>query len=79
MKNSQKKPMFRSFEFIALTVLIGAFLVVLAGAWGFATSVRDQIATNVTSRNLDSMALVEIERIRNVADAMVANGRSFFL
>jgi signal transduction histidine kinase len=78
-----KKINFRSigwgFESIALALLSAAFIFVMMGAWNYSAKLRETAAINAAGMNLDPTPLIEVEKIRGLADAQMADARSFFL
>ncbi|WP_413558621.1 sensor histidine kinase [Bdellovibrio sp. HCB209] len=68
-----------TFEKKALLVLSAVFVAVLLGAWGYAMKVRQGVASNSTTTHADPAALIEVERLRNLADSQLDNSRAYFL
>ncbi|MGE0634247.1 MAG: sensor histidine kinase [Pseudobdellovibrionaceae bacterium] len=79
MKNIISKSMKWSFEGKALVLFSLIFVVVIAGAWTYAMKLRETVTTNNAVINIDPNALIEVERIRNIAESQLASARSFFL
>lgn len=63
----------------ALVVLSAVFALVLIGAWGFALQLKERVAANNTISHADPSALIEVERLRHLADAQIDDARAFFL
>lgn len=61
---------------VALTIL---FVGVIASSWIYAMNFRQTIVANNAITTVDPTALIELERVRNIADSQVSNSRSFFL
>ena len=61
---------------VALTFI---FVGVILAAWGFALNLRQTIAASNAVTQVDLRALVEVERLRNVVESQISDGRSFFL
>lgn len=68
-----------SIEGLVLIGLLVAVAVVLIGGWGEAMKLRSTVAANAAIMKLDSSALTEIERLRNLADSQIQNSRAYFL
>ncbi|QDK46705.1 hypothetical protein DOM22_16870 [Bdellovibrio sp. ZAP7] len=68
-----------TFEKKALLVLSAVFVAVLVGAWGYAMRVRQGVASNSGTTHADPSALIEVERLRNLASSQLDNGRAYFL
>lgn len=62
-----------------LAILSLVFVVVVLGAWGYAMKLRQTVAANNAVTHVDPDALIEVERIRNIAESHIANSRSYFL
>jgi signal transduction histidine kinase len=67
-----------SFEQLSLLVLALAFVVAISSSWISAMNLRETISANAVV-NVDVTALVEVEKLRNIAESQIADGRSFFL
>lgn len=81
-KTTQKKDVKinkSSFERKALVVFTIIFVAVIVGAWGYALRLRQTVSANNAVNHVDPGALIEVERIRNLAESQMANSRSFFL
>ena len=63
----------------SLVVLFVIFAVVLAGAWTFALKLQQTVAGNRTVTHADPSAMIEVERLRNLASSQLDNSRAFFL
>ncbi|MEK7358342.1 MAG: HAMP domain-containing sensor histidine kinase, partial [Bdellovibrionota bacterium] len=61
--------------FVLLVVLVG----VLVTAWGAAMKLRETVAANAAVMNVDPGALIEIENIENLSEALVSDSRAYFL
>tara|TARA_B110001454_G_scaffold16145_1_gene14519 strand:+ start:12138 stop:13649 length:1512 start_codon:yes stop_codon:yes gene_type:complete len=68
-----------SIEKKALVVLLVIFVAVLFGAWGYAMKLRQTVIANNATSAVDVGSLIEIERMRNLAETQISNSRSFFL
>jgi signal transduction histidine kinase len=68
-----------SLERKALVVFTLMFAAVILVGWGFALKLRQTVAANNAVINVDPSALIEVERIRNIAESQISNSRSFFL
>ncbi|MES2856601.1 MAG: HAMP domain-containing sensor histidine kinase, partial [Bdellovibrionota bacterium] len=68
-----------SFESVTLVVLSIAFVGVMFGAWTYAMKLRETVAANAAGMNLDPAPLLEVEKLRNLAEAQMSDARSFFL
>lgn len=82
MEQNLAKPVTRSIELKLLIFLSLIFAGVLAGAWFYAMNLRGSITANNSinsAANVDVGAQVEVERIRNLAETIIDNGRSYFL
>ncbi|MNK92535.1 Non-motile and phage-resistance protein [compost metagenome] len=73
------KPIKWTLEKRSLVVLFAIFAIVLIGAWGFAIRLQNTVAANNSMTQADSSALIEIERLRNLAASQLDNSRAFFL
>jgi signal transduction histidine kinase len=63
----------------ALVAFLIIFLTVLFAAWGYAMKVRQTVVANNAAVTIDPGALIEVERMKNLAETQIANSRSFFL
>ncbi len=79
MNKNINKPNQSNLEKNFLIALLFLFVVVLCGAWGYALKLRQTIAAKNSVAMGNSNALVDVERIRNLAESQIANSRSFFL
>ncbi|MES3038089.1 MAG: HAMP domain-containing sensor histidine kinase [Bdellovibrionota bacterium] len=61
---------------IALLVLLGG---VLAAGWGAAMKLRETIASNAAVMNVDPSALIQVEKLRSLAESQIGNSRAFFV
>ncbi|CAN5674420.1 hypothetical protein BH10BDE1_BH10BDE1_16720 [soil metagenome] len=73
---TSKKP---SFIGAVLTVLVVLFAGVLALGWHASVNLRQTVAANAAVMNIDSSALIELERLRNLAESQITNSRAYFL
>lgn len=79
-KKSGKSPQkISSIEKKALVVFLIIFVAVLVGAWGYAMKLRQTVVANNAAVTVDPSALIEVERMRNLAESQISNSRSFFL
>ncbi len=79
MTKNNLKSKSSSIEKKALVVFLVIFVAVLLGAWGYALKLRQTVVANNAAVNVDPGALIEVERMRNLADSQISNSRSFFL
>ena len=79
MNKNLTKPSSGNLERKTLLILTIAFTAVIIGAWAYALNLRRIIETSNSVVNVDVRALVEIEKIRNLAESQIATSRSFFL
>jgi signal transduction histidine kinase len=79
MKKFFKKFIGHSLEGTILLVLVILFATVLIAGWGAAMKLRQTVAANADVMNVDSGALIEVERLRNLTESQIANSRAFFL
>ncbi len=72
---------FKKFSFIGLilTALVVLFAGVLAIGWNASVNLRSTVAANAAVMNVDSSPLIELERLRNLAESQVTNSRAYFL
>lgn len=77
-KNNTKKNVW-NIEKKALLALSIIFAGVLLLAWGYALRLRQTVVANNAVTHVDPNALIEVERLRNLAESQIANSRSFFL
>lgn len=75
VKNTSKSLGDRS-ALIAISVL---FVVVLCGAWLYAMNLRQTVMANNAVVNVNPAAVVEIERLRHLAESQISTSRSYFL
>lgn len=61
---------------VVLSILLAG---VLATSWIYAMNVRQAVVANNAVVNVDPAALIEVEKIRNLADSQIDTSRSFFL
>ncbi len=64
---------------IVLTALIVLFAGVLAIGWNASVDLRKTVAANAEVMNVDSSALIELERLRALAESQITNSRAYFL
>lgn len=67
------------FEKSALLFFTVLFVLVIVAGWGYAMKVRHTMVNNNGVATADTGALIEVERIRNIAESQISNARSFFL
>ncbi|MEK6773299.1 MAG: HAMP domain-containing sensor histidine kinase [Bdellovibrionota bacterium] len=79
MNKNLKKSVNWSIERKALIALSFIFVAVILSAWVYAMKLRQTVAANNAVINVDAGALVEVERLRNIAESQIATSRSFFL
>ncbi|MFM6928465.1 MAG: sensor histidine kinase [Bdellovibrio sp.] len=63
----------------ALVILVPLFALVLLTSWGFALHLQQKISLNKNMIQADPTALVEVERLRNLADSQIDDSRAYFL
>lgn len=68
-----------SFIGFILAALVVLFAGVLGLGWRSSLSLRQKVAANAAVMNIDSSALIELERLRNFAESQVTNSRAYFL
>lgn len=68
-----------SFIGLILTALVVLFAGVLVVGWRASDHLRNTVATNAAVMNVDSSSLIELERLRNLAESEVTNSRAYFL
>ena len=68
-----------SAEKKALFTLTILFALVLIGSWGFALRLQQTISANKTMPQTDHTALIDVERLRNLADSQIDDRRAYFL
>lgn len=51
----------------------------MLSAWIYAMQLKQSIAGSGSATSVDARALIEVERIRNLAESQISNARSFFL
>jgi signal transduction histidine kinase len=78
-KNTDKKTSRWNIEQKALVALTVLFVGVIICGWGYAMRLRQTVASNNAVTQVDPNALIEVERIRNLAESQISNSRSFFL
>lgn len=75
-----KKTKSSTIELKALIVLSALFVGVILGAWTYSLKIQDAYTGKKTpTHNLDVKALIEVEKMRNVADSQINKSLSFFL
>ncbi len=74
-----KKPFSWSIDRIALLTFSVVFAAVIISGWIYAMNLRQTVASSNAVANVDVRALIEVERIRNIAESQVGNSRAFFL
>lgn len=79
MKKTNEKTKSRSVERSALVVFLIVFLTIILGSWIYAMNLRQTVVSNNAIISADPTALVEVEKIRNLAESQMASSRSFFL
>ena len=70
---------FLSLEAQILVVLVVVTGLVLASGWGAAMKLRQTVAANAAVMDVDSGALIEIARLRNLAESQITDSRTYFL
>lgn len=68
-----------SFIGILLTAFVVLFAGVLAIGWNASVDLRKTVAANAEVMNVDSSALLELERLRSLAESQITNSRAYFL
>lgn len=63
----------------ALVVFSILFVTVLGLGWGYALKLRQTVAGNNATNQVKPGALVEVERIRNLAEAQIADTKAYLL
>jgi signal transduction histidine kinase len=79
MNKKLKQSLDLGFERVTLVALSGVFIFVMFGAWNYAMNLRQTVAANAAGVDVDQSPILEIEHLRNVADAQIADARSYFL
>jgi signal transduction histidine kinase len=79
MEQNITKPVSGNFERKTLVFLSAIFICVIISAWIYSMKLRQTISASNAVVNIDVRALVEIEKIRNVAESQISNSLSFFL
>ncbi|WP_413290460.1 sensor histidine kinase [Bdellovibrio sp. HCB337] len=79
MANINLKKINWSMERKALVAFSIIFVAVVGSAWIYAMKLRQTVVANNSITMMDSSALVEVERLRNIADSQIANSKAFFL
>lgn len=68
-----------SVESLVLAALSFLFALILSGAWAYSTQLRTKLVANSAGMNIDPTPLIEIEKLRGLSEAQLADARSFFL
>ncbi|MES2965646.1 MAG: HAMP domain-containing sensor histidine kinase [Bdellovibrionota bacterium] len=68
-----------SIEGKILFALLVVFVGVLAAAWTGAMKLKETVAANAAVMNVDPTALIEVQSLRNLAEAQIADSRAYFL
>lgn len=68
-----------SMERKALAAFAIIFVAVVGSAWIYAMKLRQTVAANNSITLMDSSALVEVERLRNLAESQIANSKAYIL
>lgn len=68
-----------SFEGLALLTLVVLLAGVLAAGWGSAMKLRQTIADNAAIMDIDPSPLIEVEKLRRLAEAEIDGSRAYFL
>ena len=68
-----------SFEGLILLVLVVGLVGVLTAGWESAMQLRQMIAHNAAIMDIDPSPLVEVEKLRRLAEAEIDGGRAYFL
>ncbi len=79
MNKIKKKIDKSSGEKKALIFFSLVFVTVLVAAWIYAAQLRQTVAENNAAVAADPAALIEVERLRNIAESQISNARSYFL
>lgn len=79
MEKILKKSVSWSMERKLLIAFLAIFIGVILSGWLYAMKLRQTVAANNAVINVDARALVEVERLRNLAESQISNSRSFFL
>src|ERR1700722_16011051 len=69
----------RSFEHKALIAISVVFIAVVVVAWIYAVKLRQSISASDTVTTVSSQALIDLEKIRQIAASQIDNSRTFFL
>lgn len=79
--NKLKKYIGSSVETTILLALLGLFVVVMGLGWNYAMNVRSSIAGEkpAEAAPIDATALIEVEKMRNLAGSQIGNSRSYFV
>lgn len=77
--NKLKKFLGSSVEAVILLVLLVVFVGVLGAAWTYAMNVSSKVSASASVSEVDPGALIEVERLRALAQAQVNDSRAFFL
>ena len=68
MEKNRPKPKRSSFERRALVVLSILFAGIIGAAWMYSMDLRQKIASKSSAVNVDAQALIDVEKLRNLAD-----------
>jgi len=68
-----------SIERKALVVFSVIFVGVIITAWGYALKLKQTVAENNAVSHVNPAALVEVERMRNLAESQLANSKGYIL
>jgi signal transduction histidine kinase len=79
MKNKLKKKSGWKFETAVLVTFAGILVAAIISAFASANMMRNTIASNNDVINADMNALIEVERIRTLAEVKTASARAYFL
>ncbi len=79
MEKNYTKPKKSSFERRALILLSVLFLGVIAAGWFYSMDLRQKIASKNSTMNADVQALIQVEKLRNLAELQIDNSLTFFL
>ena len=79
MEKNRPKPKRSSFERRALVVLSILFAGIIGAAWMYSMDLRQKIASKSSAINVDAQALIDVEKLRNLAESQINNSLTFFL
>ncbi len=79
MEKNLTKTKKSSFERRALVALSIMLLGVIGAAWFYSMDLRQKISAKNSVMNVDVRALIEVEKLRNLAESQIDNSLTFFL